>query len=766
MTNFLKDLNTVQQEAVKDIYGASLIIAGAGSGKTRVLTYRVAYLLSQNIPAQSVLALTFTNKAAGEMKKRIVELVGSDNAKHLWMGTFHSIFSRILRTESTYLGYTPNYTIYDTEDSKGVIKSIIKELNLNDETYKPSDVLARISNAKNNMVTAEAYAANPAILQGDNMARRPMMSDVYRRYHKKCKDADAMDFDDLLLNMNILFKNNPAILEKYKKYFKFILVDEYQDTNYSQYLIVKRLAEDHKNICVVGDDAQSIYSFRGARIENILNFRNDYPDYKLYKLEQNYRSTKNIVEAANSLISRNKNQIPKKIWSDNSVGEKILVYANNSDLEEGMVISSAIFDIKNMGKDQYMDFAILYRTNAQSRIFENALRLRNIPYRVYGSVSFYQRKEIKDLLAYLKLVVNPRDTQAFWRVINYPARGIGKTTTDKITALATTEEIHTWDIVSHLQRYADKIGLNKGTQDIIMGFVNLIDEFRQAEQTMSAYELAMQVANVTGILKDLYDPGSKENIQKFENIQELLNGVKEFVDQANEEGEPALLSDFLQNIALLTDADNDKSEDKDTVKIMTIHSAKGLEFNYVFIAGVEEELFPGRYSTLTQQDLEEERRLFYVAITRAKKRAFISYSKTRMRWGVPVFSNPSRFVAEIDPEFLEIYQNSFSAVSKQNKFAEKSKTGNFGENEFEYPLSQGKKLIKMRTAESTSVSNVGHQLKSEFQPGMNVYHEKFGKGKVLQIEGSGSNIKVTVFFQNTGQKQLLLKYARLKIIND
>jgi DNA helicase II / ATP-dependent DNA helicase PcrA len=760
VTDFLKDLNTVQQEAVKDIYGASLIIAGAGSGKTRVLTYRIAYLLSQDIAARSILALTFTNKAAGEMKKRITELVGYGNAKYLWMGTFHSVFSRILRTESAHLGYTQNFTIYDTEDSKNLIKSIIKELSLNDETYKPADVLARISHAKNNLVTAEAYAANPKILQGDNLSRKPMISDIYRRYHKKCREADAMDFDDLLLNMNILFRDFPAILDKYKKHFKFILVDEYQDTNYSQYLIVKRLAEEHKNVCVVGDDAQSIYSFRGARIENILNFRNDYPDYKLYKLEQNYRSTKNIVDAANSLIEKNQNQIQKKIWSDNAKGDKIKVYANNSDIEEGMVVASAIFDIHKEGQDQYSDFAILYRTNAQSRIFEDALRRRNIPYRIYGSVSFYQRKEIKDLLAYIKLIVNPKDTEAFSRVINYPARGIGKTTTDKIAALSLAEGIHIWDIVSNLGQYAGRIGLNRGTQEKIAGFFNLITEFREREQELNAYELALQVATRSGILKDLFDPNSKENIQKYENIQELLNGVKEFVDQANEEGETASLANFLQNIALLTDADNEKDEDHNKVKLMTIHSAKGLEFNYVFIAGVEEELFPGRYSTLTQQDLEEERRLFYVALTRAKKRASISYAKNRMRWGNMVFSNPSRFVAEIQEEFLEYYENPYASEPPKDKSAGKFQYNNARDSGYNSQSSPQKKLLKMKAAVSSPAENSVSHTQSEIQPGMTVYHEKFGKGKVLQVEGDISDLKGYSFFPGSRSETIVTEICQ------
>ncbi len=765
MADFLKDLNPVQQEAAREIYGPSLIIAGAGSGKTRVLTYRIAWLLAKDIPAQSILALTFTNKAAGEMKKRIMDLVGYKTARHLWMGTFHSIFSRILRTEAYSIGYTQNYTIYDTDDSKGIIKTIIRELNLSDDTYKPSDILARISNAKNNLVTAEAYASNPSITQADKLSRKPLMSEIYKRYQKKCRESDAMDFDDLLLNMNILFRDHPDILKKYKKLFGFILVDEYQDTNYSQYLIVKRLAEDHKNVCVVGDDAQSIYSFRGARIENILNFKNDYPDYKLFKLEQNYRSTKNIVDAANSLIRKNKQQIPKTIWSDNVQGEKIKIFANGSDLEEGLVIAAEINEIHNKGMDQYNDFAILYRTNAQSRIFEDSLRKQNIPYRVYGGVSFYQRKEIKDLLAYLKLIVNPRDSEACLRIINYPARGIGKTTTNKIAAFALHKQLQPWDIISNITAYTTALEFNRGTAERIAGFANLIREFQEMEPELNAHELALRVATRSGILKDLYDPGSPENIQKFENIQELLNGVMVFVDQATEEGEQASLSAFLQNIALLTDADSEKEEDKNTVKIMTIHSAKGLEFNYVFIAGVEEELFPGRYSTLTQHNLEEERRLFYVAITRAKKRASLSFAKTRMRWGTPVFSNPSRFIDEVDPEFLEFYENPFTESGRRIKPGTSSASMKFDNDS--QPAAHGKprKLLKLKSSEQGLKFTDTSGAPSGIQPGMMVYHEKFGKGKVLQVEGSPTELKATVFFHATGQKQLLLKYARLKILN-
>lgn len=764
MENFLKDLNSIQQEAVKDFSGSSLIIAGAGSGKTRVLTYRIAYMLSQNIPARNILALTFTNKASGEMKKRIVELVGYNNSKDLWMGTFHSVFSRILRAEAVHLGFTQNFTIYDTEDSKSLIKKIIKELKLSEETYKPSDVLSRISGAKNNLVTWEAYAANPKILQADKLARKPSISDIYRLYVKKCRVADAMDFDDLLLNINLLFRDFPAILEKYKNHFSHILVDEYQDTNYSQYIIVKKLAESHKNVCVVGDDAQSIYSFRGARIENILNFKSDYPGHKLYKLEQNYRSTKNIVEAANSLIDKNQNQLHKKIWSDNARGDKVKVYTHNSDSEEGAVIAAEILNIQNKGEDQFSDFAILYRTNAQSRIFEYSLRQRKIPYKVYGSVSFYQRKEIKDLLAYLKLIVNPLDTEAFSRVINYPARGIGKTTTDKIATISLTDEVHIWDIVSNLDKYAVMLDINKGTQQKIEGFIYLINEFREKEHHIRAYDLSLQVATKSGILKELYDPNSKENIQKFENLQELLNSIKEFSDLAEKENLPVSLANFLQNIALLTDADNEKVEDKNTVKIMTIHSAKGLEFNYVFIAGIEENLFPGTYSTLTIEDLEEERRLFYVALTRAKKRVSLSYAKNRMRYGLTAFSNPSRFISEIDPSYLEFYDNPSSNNSPKDKLTVRPQTGKFKENGHEIEHKPKQKLLRLKSTGKTPDTNSPGHPQSIIQPGMMVYHEKFGKGKVLQLEGDFSDLKATIFFQTSGQKQLILKYAKLKII--
>jgi DNA helicase II / ATP-dependent DNA helicase PcrA len=761
---FIKELNKAQQEAVKDIYGPSLIIAGAGSGKTRVLTYRIAYLLAQGIPAGSILALTFTNKAAGEMKKRIIELVGAGTARNLWMGTFHSVFSRILRMEAPLLGYTSHYSIYDTDDSKGLLKGIIKEMNLNDEIYKPSDVLSRISTAKNNLVTAEAYSSNSKIQQADTLSRKPLIADIYRRYQGKCREADAMDFDDLLLNMNILLRDFPEVLEKYRQAFGFILVDEYQDTNYSQYLIIRRLAENHQNVCVVGDDAQSIYSFRGARIENILNFRNDYPEYKLHKLEQNYRSTKNIVGAANSLILKNQNQIHKTIWSENSPGSKIRVFTNASDLEEGAVIANSIYETQKTGKDHYRDFAILYRTNAQSRIFEEALMRRNIPYKVYGGVSFYQRREIKDLLAYMKLVVNPRDSGAFLRVINYPARGVGKTTIDKLNSISKSEGLQLFELAGKIDQYTIAYGIARGTSEKIKSFTHLIEEFKRLEDSLSAHELALQIATRSGILRELYDPSSPENIQKFENIQELLNGVKEFVQQSLEEGTPASLSTFLQNIALMTDADKDKEGDLDKVTIMTIHSAKGLEFNHVYIAGVEEELFPGRYSTLTQDDLEEERRLFYVALTRAKSIATISHATQRMRWGSMVYSAPSRFIEEIDPSYLEHYENPYSG--KQVKTGTKDRRPERRIGPDSGKLVPGDKNLQRLRRNPPTGDVQGTPVDSEIQPGMIVYHEKFGKGKVLQVEGDAGNLRATVFFHATGQKHLLLKYARLKILEN
>ena len=651
--NFINELNSSQQEAVINTEGPSLVIAGAGSGKTRVLTYRIAQLLSQGVPAYKILALTFTNKAAREMQKRIAELVGQEIAANLWMGTFHSIFSKILRFEAEKLGYTSSYTIYDTQDSKNMIKAIVKDMKLDDKIYKPSTILGRISMAKNNLIVAQSYAQSSRILSEDTAGKRPLLGEIYKQYQQRCKQSDTMDFDDLLLQTNILFRDFPDILAKYQQKFNYILVDEYQDTNYAQYLIVKKLSDRHHNICVVGDDAQSIYSFRGARIENILNFKNDYPEYKLYKLEQNYRSTTTIVDAANCVISKNKEQIPKKTFSQNEEGEKIKVLRALSDKEEGFQVTNEIFRLANYEQQEYSDFAILYRTNAQSRILEEALRKRNIPYKIYGGQSFYQRKEIKDLLAYFRLTVNQNDEEAFKRIINYPRRGIGDSTVDKIREIAGKYHVSLWTVLCNLDKVAG--AFNSGTLSKLQKFGSLIERFREQIANENAYDAAVIIARSSGIIDDLSNDETPEGVSRKENIQELLNGIKDFSETAYKEGKDDKLPAFLEGVALLTDQDGDKEGDQNKVTLMTIHASKGLEFSNVFITGLEEELFPAQQCMTTPAALEEERRLFYVALTRAEKRAFMSFATSRYKNGQVVSSRPSRFIGEIDQEFLEGY---------------------------------------------------------------------------------------------------------------
>jgi len=771
---YLKDLNDVQHKAVTSINGPSLVIAGAGSGKTRVLTYRIAYLLSKGNDPRSILSLTFTNKAAKEMKERIGQLVGFEVARKLWMGTFHSIFSKILRREADKLGYSSNFTIYDTQDSKSLVKSIIKEMKLDDQTYKVNEVYGRISSSKNNLVTARAYVTNDQIMKIDAMNRKPKIADIYKLYALRCKKADAMDFDDLLLNTNILFRDFPEVLKKYQDSFRYILVDEYQDTNYAQYLIVKKLAAHHKNVCVVGDDAQSIYSFRGAKIENILNFRNDYPGYNIFKLEQNYRSTQNIVNAANSLIIKNKDQIKKKVWSANDTGTKIQVLEASTDNEEGFLVAGAINDTIYREQVQYRDIAILYRTNAQSRIFEEALRKKNIPYKVFGSLSFYQRKEIKDLLSYCRLTVNPNDTEALKRVINYPARGIGNTTQGRIEEYANLHDVSMWEIVSQPDEYP--VELNAGVKKKLVAFSNLIKSFQSLLAETDAYELANHIANASGILEDLHFKNTPENLSKYENLQELLNSIKEFTDNRAED-EVKSLDYYLENVALLTDADNEKEEDINKVSIMTIHASKGLEFDYVFIAGLEEELFPSRMSITLPQDLEEERRLFYVAITRARKQATLSYAYTRYKWGTPSNCSPSRFIEEIDPAFIELpdkeEKNAMPRFQRKSYGVSGGSNGN--PNHFEKTgnattVNPGlqRKLTKLKTASAKAAENDSPFEVSDpdiLEKGMTVEHQRFGTGTIASIEGNSPNKKATVIFNGAGQKQLLLKFAKLKIIN-
>jgi DNA helicase-2/ATP-dependent DNA helicase PcrA len=779
VVDYLKDLNEAQCEAVVYNGGPSLVIAGAGSGKTRVLTYKIAYLLSQGMNARSLLSLTFTNKAAKEMKERIAKLVGPDLARNLWMGTFHSIFSKILRIESATIGFSSNYTIYDSADSKSVIKSALKELNLDDQIYKVNEVLNRISMAKNNLVTPAAYFANAVIMEQDRSSRKPRIADVYKLYCLRCRKADAMDFDDLLLNTNLLFRDFPDILDKYRRMFNYILVDEYQDTNFSQYLIVNKLASLHKNVCVVGDDAQSIYSFRGAKIENILNFKNDYPEYKLFKLEQNYRSTQTIVDAANSIIAKNKSQIHKHVWSANEKGEQIKIVQAETDNEEGFIVANTILDTRMENKLSHKQFAILYRTNAQSRIFEEALRKRNIPYKVYGSLSFYQRKEIKDLLAYCRLTVNKNDDEALKRIINYPARGIGNVTIDKIEEFANANEKSIWTIISGNELHV--LGLNRGATQKISGFCDLVNSFSSKLYTEDAYELSMLIAKTAGIINDLKSENSYESISRIENIEGLLNSIKEFSDANKNESSLVTLDRYLENVALLTDADTEKSEDRDKVSLMTIHSAKGLEFDYVFIAGVEEDLFPSKMSLTSQEDLEEERRLFYVALTRAGKQAVVSYAMRRYKWGTPTNCTPSRFIKDIDEKYLDrplaqvaeqVDLFGFDNFNKQlferktrESIPVKQKQNHVIKTES--PLNLNKKLVDMRTASRQQVTNI-EQFDADdplkIKSGMTVYHQQFGPGKVIDIEGVIPNAKAVVIFDSAGEKKLLLKFARLKIL--
>jgi DNA helicase-2/ATP-dependent DNA helicase PcrA len=777
--DFLSDLNEAQQKAVVDFEGPSLVIAGAGSGKTRVLTYRIAYLLSQGIRPGNILALTFTNKAAREMKERIGNLVGPDLARRLWMGTFHSIFARILRNEGSLLGYPSRFTIYDSSDSRSLVKKIIKEMDLNDQIYKPGEIHARISSAKNNLITPASYFSSAQLMEIDKRTRRPRIADIYKLYAQRCKKADAMDFDDLLLNMHILLRDFPDVLGKYQELFRYILVDEYQDTNYVQYLIAKQLSAKFRNLCVVGDDAQSIYSFRGARIENILNFKHDYPGYRLYKLERNYRSTRNIVDAANSIIARNQDQISKKIFSKKEKGEKIRLVRAATDHEEGYLVAGAIQDAIYGQQIRHRDIAILYRTNAQSRIFEESLRRMNIPYKVYGSLSFYQRKEIKDLLAYFRLTVNPHDEEALRRIINYPARGIGQTTLTKLEEEAARGDARIWDL---LQDNGSLLQLfNQGTIRKLEAFRSMISRFQSGLGTMEAFDLAFLIAESSGILKDLHYEDSPENLSKYENIQELLNGIREFMESQEEAGQTTLDA-FLQNVSLLTDADTEKEEDRDKVTIMTAHSAKGLEFKFVYITGLEEDLFPSRMSSSTREELEEERRLFYVALTRAMQRVTLSYAGSRYRWGVPVNGVPSRFIREIDPEYLDQPLTAGSATNLSPAYdpdagstgwrAGTGKTFYRGEGREKTrpgPVEpaagrlQGKTRVE-RARPAMPEDDFKADDPAEIQPGMEVEHPRFGTGKVLNLEGPGANRKATVFFREHGQKQLLLKFARLKII--
>ncbi|MEQ8625802.1 MAG: 3'-5' exonuclease [Vicingaceae bacterium] len=785
-TTYLDGLNPSQKEAVINTTGPSMVIAGAGSGKTRVLTYRIAHLMRNGVDPFNILSLTFTNKAAKEMKARIGKIVGEGEAKNIWMGTFHSVFARILRSEAEKLHYPSNFTIYDTADSKSLIKSITKDLGLDDKVYKTGLVLNRISSAKTNLLSATAYCNNTNIQAEDRQMAKPKIGEIYKAYEKRCFKSAAMDFDDLLFKTNVLLRDFPDVLYKYQHRFKYILVDEYQDTNFSQYLIVKKLAALNENVCVVGDDAQSIYAFRGANIQNILNFQKDYPDSKTFKLEQNYRSTKNIVDAANRVIEKNKDQIEKEVWTDNDEGTKIKVSRTLTDNEEGNLVANSIIETKLNQQAQNSAFAILYRTNAQSRAMEEALRKKDVPYRIYGGQSFYQRKEIKDILAYCRLVINPNDEEALKRVINYPARGIGKTTLDKVSFAANQKDISMWKMMhgENLQT----LEINAGAKAKIKHFLDMIKNFQILEKQKNAYEVAEEIAKTSTILNDLFSDKTPEGIARYDNIQELLNGIKEFVEDDTvennkdaPEGQEKSLSVFLQDIALLTDADNDDPEDNNKVSLMTIHAAKGLEFPYVFVVGMEENLFPSQLSLSSRPDLEEERRLFYVALTRAEKEVQLTYSASRYRWGNLIYCEPSRFIEEIDESFLE-YTNPTENESpfeeerstyfkpQRNKFVSNNKKGmsKVAKKDSKEPtkiIPPHKKMVSIDDAKR-KVDPSFAAAASKIEKGLRVEHLRFGKGEVTDIEGAEPNRKATIQFDKAGEKQLLLKFAKLRILKN
>ena len=749
MEQLLNKLNSRQREAVEFCDGPSLIIAGAGSGKTRVLTYKIAYLLEQGLPPYYILALTFTNKAAREMKSRIADLVGEKKARQLWMGTFHSVFSRILRNEAERIGFTSNFTIFDSSDSTNLVRLIIKEMQLDDRIYKPGGVHNQISRAKNGLVTPKMYAQNREIIEYDRASKRPQLFEIYQRYQNRLKAANSMDFDDLLMYTNILLRDNPDVLENYRNRFQFVLVDEYQDTNFAQHLIVKQLAEMHNRVCVVGDDAQSIYSFRGANIDNILKFKSSFPQTQVFKLEQNYRSTKNIVNAANSLIKKNKEQIFKDVFSENEEGEKIEVVSAFSDFEEGLIVANKIARMRYEGHSEFSDFAILYRTNAQSRIFEESLRKKNIPYVIYGGLSFYQRKEIKDIISYFRLIVNPGDEEAFRRIVNYPTRGIGDVTVGKISECARLHNVSLWQVLSDPLQF--NLNVNSGTAKKLASFHELINGFITDNETQNAYELAQSVLKNSGIVKDAYEDLTPEGMSRAQNIQELINAINEFVSERQEQGEESIrLVDFLSEVSLLTDQDTGDDSDNERVTLMTVHSAKGLEFNHVFVVGMEEDLFPSSMAKYEPRGLEEERRLFYVAITRARKTCTITFAKSRFRNGSTNATRESQFLQDIDPRFLLMERNTLS-------FFREGASDGFWES-----LRQKRESSSVNQTSTTSLplSKEAGQLKE----GNIIEHERFGRGVVTAIEQSGGDKRAFVDFDSAGHKQLLLKYAKFKIV--
>ena len=772
--DYLNGLNEAQYEAVTTLNGPLMVLAGAGSGKTRVLTMRIAHLITNGVDPFNILALTFTNKAAREMKDRIAKVVGNSNARSLWMGTFHSVFARILRSEAHYLGYPSNFTIYDTQDSLNVLKKGIKDLNIDTDLYKPKKVQARISNYKNNLITVKAYFNNPELIEADERANMKLMGTIYQKYVETCFKNGAMDFDDLLLKTNELLTRFPEVLAKYQDRFRYILVDEYQDTNHSQYLIVKALASKFENICVVGDDAQSIYSFRGANIYNILNFKKDYPDAVTVSLEQNYRSTQNIVNAANVVISKNLRQFKKNVFSDNEEGEKIKVYRSLSDADEANFVASNIWELHNRDQRKFDDFAILYRTNSQTRAFEDALRRKNIPYRVYGGLSFYQRKEVKDLVAYLRILINENDGEALSRIINYPARGIGETTQNKLIVYADSQNIAVSKVLDNLGFYSAQLGLNNGVLTKLSDFWSMIKAFQVMLKTENAYTVAMEVAKRSGLIKFLKDDQTPEGISRVENIQELMNSMQGFIEEQQqlEDGDPSL-SNFLENIALSTDQDKKEEGTEDKVSLMTIHLSKGLEFPVVHLVGLEENLFPSFMSSSTREEVEEERRLFYVALTRAEKQAFFSYAISRFQWGKITDAEPSRFLSEVDARFLEFINpatdkaffnksglssglfDDHPSVARNFKKLEPKKKLNLKE-----PNPEPAKVLKpVSTAKIVNPSGASSE---NIVVGDKVRHDRFGIGEVVFLDGSDpENIKAKVFFQHEGEKNLILKFAKL-----
>jgi len=774
MQRYISQLNEAQQLPVLQKDGPMIVIAGAGSGKTRVLTVRIANLMSQGVDAFNILALTFTNKAAREMKKRIADIVGNNEAKNLWMGTFHSVFAKILRIEADKLGYPSNFTIYDTQDSVRLIGAIIKEMQLDKDIYKPKQILGRISSYKNSLITVKAYFNNPELQEADAMSKKPRMGEIYQQYVERCFKSGAMDFDDLLLKTNELLNRFPDVLAKYQDRFRYILVDEYQDTNHSQYLIVRALSDRFQNICVVGDDAQSIYAFRGANINNILNFQKDYDNVQMYRLEQNYRSSRNIVEAANNVIDKNKTKLDKVVWTANEHGPKIKVHRSLTDGEEGRFVASTIFEQKMQHQMHNGQFAILYRTNAQSRAMEDALRKRDIPYRIYGGLSFYQRKEIKDVLAYLRLVINPKDEEALVRVINYPARGIGDSTVEKLTVAANHYKRSIFEVMEHIDKIDLK--LNAGTKAKLNDFVTMIKSFQVINENQDAFFLTDHVTKKTGLVQELKKDGTPEGIAKIENIEELLNGIKDFTEGQKEvDGARGSLAEFLEDVALATDLDKDTGDD-DRVALMTIHLAKGLEFPHVFIVGLEEDLFPSAMSLNTRSELEEERRLFYVALTRAEHQAYLTYAQSRYRWGKLVDSEPSRFIEEIDDQYLE-YLNPVDSGYRYKPVMDIDVFGDIDKSKLRLAKPTAGTPPKYLTQDQPSPtanirrlkpvsSNSGgsNAVDANLAVGNIIMHERFGKGQIVNIEGIGADKKAEIRFDVGGLKKLLLRFAKLEVI--